>query len=166
MKEAVGGIIIMVIVLVLGYFVFVYLPAKEENYTKEVAQANESESPVIDFTEANKFYGPDTDQNIICYYYRISESGRYIYCGRCIGYGIAIGSDNGPDESGIEQAPPESNPNEQQANITNQSARWLLVIDEKTGKTYRSLIVTDQLYISPVKVDRRMCEYYLLPNGY
>lgn len=130
--------------------------------------------------QLKKIYELRDDAKLICYLYTRNEmTGKYIYEGRCQGFGIPYSTQysnperaiNYEDELGenIMDGEPVGNLPYPEPNglwmPDSSSATWVSFIDEKTGKAevqyFEPLIVVTQ-----TKKPARLCEKWSLPEDY
>lgn len=115
------------------------------------------------------------DSELVCYAYTRSEmSGKYVYLGRSMGYGLPystqytnpnkyIDDPNGSYEVGsivIEQADPNG-----LYSPDGLSATWMWLIDEETGEPNISYI-EQEIFVCQAKMPARLCEDWSLPENY
>jgi len=165
--------------------------SRENEYTQNLmAQA----SDIVGYPEITNFferaqlkeiYEMRDDPNLICHWYTKNDmSGKWIYQGECIGYGIPYGTSITQTET-VQRAAlpslsvtgedrayndyfseilPQAEPNGLYTNGLSTSATWILTVDENgdIAPTY----VESEITVSQVKINSRLCEDWSLPNGY
>ena len=128
---------------------------KEENYTEN------TKTQILDMYELRD------NPNLICYWYTKNDmSGKWVYQGTCVGYGIPYGASiTNPEQrvySGLTL--PLAEPNGLYTNGLSTSATWILTTDAKGNimPTY----VESEITISQSKMDARLCEDWSIPSDY
>jgi len=112
------------------------------------------------------------DPKLVCYYYTQNlYSGKFIYMGRCIGYGLPYSTQyTNPEKVGITPSYcnpytlPQADPN----GLFSQpgtNATWIRYINPDTGKSEIDYMEPNAL-IKASKLPKRMCEDWSLPEGY
>ena len=104
---------------------------------------------------AKQIFEKRDDSDLICYAYTLSDmSGKYVYIGRCMGYGLPYSTQyTCPESVSFGNATvgyialPQADPNGLYS-PDGLSATWLMMIDDKTGNTYTmycepTIIVTE-----------------------
>lgn len=115
------------------------------------------------------------DSSLVCYAYTRSEmTGKYVFLGRSMGYGLPYSTQytcpetylddpHGTADAGsivIEQADPNG-----LYSPDGLSATWLWLIDEETGEPNISY-VEQEIFVSQSKLPERLCEEWSLPDNY
>lgn len=164
--------------------------SKENEYTQTIMEqaANSIGYPdVTNFFEKQQLkeiYELRDNPKLTCYWYTKNDmSGKWIYQGFCIGYGIPYttqftqpetmqraalpvlrmdGSDRGRYEYFTEILP-QADPNGLYSSAST-SATWILTTDE-TG-SIKPTYVESEIMVSQTKIDKRMCEEWSIPNDY
>lgn len=164
---------------------------RENEYTQNLmAQA----SNIVGYPEITNFferaqlkeiYELRDDPNLICHWYTKNDmTGKWIYQGTCIGYGIPYGTSitqtetvqraalpalsiTGEDKGFNEyytEILPQSEPNGLYTNGLSTSATWILTTDESgnIAPTY----VESEITVTQVKISARLCEDWSLPSNY
>lgn len=165
--------------------------SRENEYTQNLmTQA----SSIVGYPEITNFferaqlkeiYEFRDDPNIICHWYTKNDmTGKWIYQGTCIGYGIPYGTSitqtdtvqraalpalsvTGEDKSYNEyyiELMPQAEPNGLYTNGLSTSATWILTTDESgnIAPTY----VESEITVTQVKISARLCEDWSLPSNY
>jgi len=116
------------------------------------------------------------DSDLICYWYtKNTMTGKWVYEGQCIGYGIPYStqfsnpekfSDNNYDlgDSWGGVVMPQAEPNGLFV-AEGMSATWVINIDPETGKLMPDY-VEQEIRVSQNKIRRALCEDWSLPEGY
>lgn len=164
--------------------------SKENNYTQDIM---EQSSNTVGYPEITNFfekaqlkeiYELRDDPNLICYWYTKNDmTGKWIYQGECIGYGIPYttqftqpetmqraalpalkidGSDKGHNNYFTEILP-QADPNGLYSSPST-SATWILTTDKdgNIAPTY----VESEITVSQIKLDERLCEDWSIPENY
>lgn len=163
----------------------------ENNYTQTLmgqAVAVVGYPEIVNFFERaqlKEIYELRDNPNLICYWYIKNDmTGKWIYQGTCIGYGIPYGTSitqtdtlqraalpgigvNGEDKDYNEYHStvlPQAEPNGLYTNGLSTSATWILTTDAEgnIAPTY----VESEITVTQVKIDARLCEDWSLPSGY
>ena len=123
--------------------------------------------------QLKEIYELRDDPNLICYWYTKNEmSGKWIYQGECIGYGIPYTTSMTASESlqrietsiGAEwEIVPLAEPNGLYASPST-SATWILTTDKDGNIT--PTYVESEITVSQSKLDTRLCEDWSLPENY
>lgn len=123
--------------------------------------------------QLKEIYELRDDPNLICYWYTKNDmSGKWIYQGKCIGYGIPYTTSMTASESlqRIEttmgaswEIVPLAEPNGLYASPST-SATWILSVDEDGNIT--PSYVESEITVTQVKMDTRLCEDWSLTDDY
>lgn len=148
---------------------------KEEAYTEEIkTQSLDAVGlpDVVNFFEMSQLkeiYEMRDDANLICYWYTTNEmSGKLIYRGTCIGYGIPYSTQiTNPSmieySKGMEGVIDQAEPNGLYSTGSS-TATWVLTTDKQgnISPTY----VEDEVTVAQVKFEAYLCEEWSIPSGY
>ena len=94
---------------------------------------------------------------LICYYYtKNTMTGKYVYQGKCQGYGVPYASNY--------TNPKEADPNGMYMQGLSTTATWVSHINDKGEKEIR--YVEEEITVSQSKIDKRLCEEWSLPKNY
>lgn len=117
------------------------------------------------------------DSSLVCYAYTKAEgTGKYVYLGRCMGYGLPYSTQYtnpetpywGRGEEGSafyrDYPLPQADPNGLYS-PDGLSATWLWMIDEQTGDA-QITYAEPELLVSQGKLPARICEAWSLPSDY
>ena len=164
--------------------------SKENNYTQDLM---EQSSNIVGYPDVTNFfekaqlkeiYELRDDPNLICYWYTKNDmTGKWIYQGECIGYGIPYttqftqpdtmqraalpvldinGNDKGRNEYFTEVLP-QADPNGLYSSAST-SATWILTPD-KDGNI-KPTYVESEITVSQSKLDKRLYEDWSIPENY
>lgn len=154
---------------------------EEAKYQETLMQQASDEVGMPEITEfyekklAKEIFELRDDSSLICYAYTRNEmSGKYVFLGRSMGYGLPystqytnpqkyIDDPNGGVDAGsvvIEQADPNG-----LYSPEGLSATWLWLIDETTGEPNISYI-EQEILVTQSKLPSRLCETWSLPSEY
>lgn len=152
---------------------------KENKYTTDLmSQAYDTVgfpdvSNYFERYQLKEIYELRDDPNLICYWYtRNDMTGKWIYQGECIGYGIPYTTSMTASESlqkiettvGYEwEVVPLAEPNGLYASPST-SATWILTTDKDGNIT--PTYVESEITVSQSKLDTRLCEDWSLPENY
>lgn len=133
---------------------------------------------IVNFYEkklAKEIFELRDDSSLVCYAYTKAEgTGRYVYLGRCMGYGLPYSTQYtnpqkymddpyGSYDAGsvvIEQADPNG-----LYSPDGLSATWLWLINEETGEA-QITYAEPEIIVSQGKLPARICEEWSLPLDY
>ena len=149
--------------------------SREKEYTETLmSQANDAigNPDIVNFFEKaqlKEIYEMRDDPNLVCYWYAVNNyTGKYIYEGECIGYGIPYSTSYTQPESFATSTSsvvvPQADPNALYSNGVTTSATWILSLDEK-GDAYPRY-EEREIAVSQTKIPKRLCEEYSLPEDY
>ena len=152
---------------------------EESQYTKELMnQAYDAVgfpdvSNYFERAQLKEIYELRDDPNLICYWYTKNDmSGKWIYQGKCIGYGIPYTTSMTASESlqridttaGHQwEIVPLAEPNGLYASPST-SATWILSVNEDGDIT--PIYVESEITVSQTKMAERLCEDWSLDEGY
>lgn len=164
--------------------------SKENDYTQTIMEqaadaiGYPNVSNFFEKAQLKEIYELRDDPNLICYWYtRNDMSGKWIYQGTCVGYGIPYttqftqpetmqraalpalklnGEDKGRNEYFTEVLP-QADPNGLYSSAST-SATWILTTDENGD--IKPTYVESEITVSQVKVAARLCEDWSLPEDY
>lgn len=149
---------------------------KEKAYTEQVkSQSLEAVglpniSNYFEMSQLKNIYELRDNPDLICYWYTKNQmTGKWVYEGKCIGYGIPYGASitapeqlagNYNDSSVI----PLSEPNGLYTNRVTSPATWILTVgaDGQTKPTY----VESEIAVSQEKISAEKCEPWSIPSDY
>lgn len=171
---AIGVIIVLMASMLVGCS-----ETEESKYTTELMnQAYDAVgfpdvSNYFERQQLKEIYELRDDPNLICYWYTKNEmSGKWIYQGKCIGYGIPYTTSMTAPESfqrietsaGVaREVLPLAEPNGLYASPST-SATWILTTDKDGNIT--PTYVESEITVSQSKLDTRLCEDWSLPENY
>lgn len=144
-----------------------------EAYTKEIKnQIQESVgypdiSNFFEYSQLKEIYELRDDPNLICYWYTMNEyTGKWVYQGKCVGYGIPYSASiTSPDYAYYsELALSQAEPNGIYTNGLSTSATWILTCDSEGNIT--PTYVESSITVSQTKLDAIRCEEWSLPSDY
>lgn len=127
----------------------------------------------FEYSQLKEIYEMRDNPNLICYWYTKNDmTGKWIYQGTCIGYGIPYSASITAPESyqrALEdrhyfEILPLPEPNGLYTDGLSTSATWILNTDAngKITPTY----VESEITVSQSKMDIRLCEGWSLPSNY
>lgn len=129
-------------------------------------------SNFFEYSQLKEIYEMRDNPNLVCYWYTKNDmSGKWIYQGTCVGYGIPYSASITAPESVQKyskrydwQILPLAEPNGLYTDGLSTSATWILTTDANgnISPTY----VESEITISQVKMDARLCEDWSIPNNY
>ena len=146
---------------------------QENTYTEEIKNQilDMHEMPQIsngyEYSQLKEIYELRDDPNLICYWYTKNDmSGKWVYQGTCIGYGIPYGASiTSPEQyyySGTTL--PLAEPNGLYTNGVTSSATWVLTTDKDGNIT--PTYVESEITVAQSKMDIRLCEDWSIPDNY
>lgn len=121
----------------------------------------------FELSQLKEIYEMRDNPNLICHWYTKNDmSGKWIYQGTCIGYGIPYGvSLTSPEQYRYEGATlPLAEPNGLYTNSLSTSATWILVTDDEGN--IKPTYAESEILVSQMKVEARLCEDWSLPSDY
>ena len=162
MKRRIAGVILlcsMILLSVSGYFLADMLMQERKD---DVLQE-----------QLKEIYEMRDNPNLICYWYTKNEyTGKWIYQGTCIGYGIPYGAAITAPESSQEargggsywNIVPLAEPNGLYTESVVTTATWILTTNDsgEIAPTY----VESEISVSQTKMDARLCENWSIPDNY
>lgn len=147
--------------------------SKENSYTEEIKNqifymyGMPQISNGYEYSQLKEIYELRDDPNLICYWYTKNDmSGKWIYQGTCIGYGIPYGASiTSPERYEYNGATlPLSEPNGLYTNGVTSSATWVLTTDKDGNVT--PTYVESEITVTQSKIDERLCEDWSIPENY
>ena len=152
---------------------------KENQYTKDLmssaydAVGFPDVSNYFERQQLKEIYELRDDPKLICYWYTKNDmTGKWIYQGECIGYGIPYTTSMTASESlqkiettaGYEwEVVPLAEPNGLYASPST-SATWILTTDKDGNIT--PTYVESEITVSQSKLDTKLCEDWSIPENY
>lgn len=167
---------IMVCVISLGLFGCSQSREEERKYQEDLMkQANDvvGQPEITEFFEkkqAKEILELRDQSDLICYAYTKCEgTGKYVYLGKCMGFGLPYSTQYTSPEtvvnvSGNTYVLPQADPNGLYL-PDGLSATWLYLIDEETGKA-QVTYAEPEIIVSQGKLPARLCEDWSLPANY
>ena len=146
---------------------------KENQYTKDLmssaydAVGFPDVSNYFERQQLKEIYELRDDPKLICYWYTKNDmSGKWIYQGTCIGYGIPYGASiTSPERYEYNGATlPLSEPNGLYTNGVTSSATWVLTTDKDGNIT--PTYVESEITVTQSKMDAKLCEDWSIPENY
>ena len=120
-----------------------------------------------EYAQLKDIYELRDDPNLICYWYTKNDmSGKWVYQGTCIGYGIPYGASiTSPEQYYYSGAIlPLAEPNGLYTNGVTSSATWVLTTDKDGNVT--PTYVESEITVTQSKMDERLCEDWSIPDNY
>lgn len=156
-----------------------YQSTKETQYTNDLKNqisdmyGYPDVSNFFEYSQLKEIYEMRDNPNLICYWYTKNDmTGKWIYQGTCIGYGIPYSASITAPESyqkALENVHdfeilPLPEPNGLYTDGLSTSATWILTTDAEgnIAPTY----VESEITISQYKMDTRLCEDWSIPSDY
>lgn len=165
--------------------------SRENEYTQALMEQAANAIGYPDITnfferaQLKEIYEMRDDPSLICHWYTKNDmSGKWIYQGTCVGYGIPYGTSITQTDTlqhaalpslsatGEEreyntyytEVLPQAEPNGLYTNGLSTSATWILTTDDagNIAPTY----VESEITVTQVKLPARLCEDWSLPAGY
>lgn len=146
---------------------------EEEKYQENLMQQANKEIGMPEITEfyekklAKEIFELRDDSSLICYAYTRSEmTGKYVYLGRCMGYGLPYSTQYTCPETYEYNGTtlPQSDPNGLYS-PDGLSATWLWMIDEETGEP-SIMYAEPEIIVRQTKLPVRLCEDWSLTPDY
>lgn len=155
--------------------------AEESRYQEQLMQQASDEIGMPEITEfyekklAKEILELRDDSNLVCYAYTKSDmTGKYVYLGRSMGYGLPYSTQytnpevlqrGGGGSAGYwSETIPQADPNGLYS-PDGLSATWLWLIDEETGDP-NIIYAEPEIIVSQNKLPARICESWSLPDNY
>lgn len=147
--------------------------SQEGAYTDQIKQQSldivglPNISNFFEMAQLKEIYEMRDDPDLIMHWYTKSQmTGKWVYEGTCIGYGIPYGASiTSPEEYSYEGGSlPQAEPNGLYTNGITSSATWVLAIgpDGSVGVNY----VEHEIRVSPFKINKNMVEDWSLTSDY
>lgn len=126
-------------------------------------------SNFFEYAQLKEIYELRDDPNLICYWYTKCEfTGKWVYEGKCIGYGIPYSASiTSPDQvyyNGSGAVVSQAEPNGIYTNGLSTSATWILTADDE-GNIYPQY-VEQSIRVCQTKIPKEKCEEWSLPENY
>ena len=123
----------------------------------------------FEYAQLKEIYELRDDPNLICYWYTKCEyTGKWVYEGQCIGYGIPYSASiTSPDMvyySSSGTVVSQAEPNGIYTNGLTTSATWILTVNENGNITPD--YVEQSIRVSQNKIPASKCENWSLPSDY
>lgn len=123
----------------------------------------------FEYSQLKEIYELRDDPSLICYWYTKSQfTGKWVYEGKCIGYGIPYSASiTSPDTvyyNGSGTVVSQAEPNGIYTNGLSTSATWILSVGDEGHITPQ--YVEQEIRVSQTKVERNRCEEWSLPDNY
>ena len=121
--------------------------------------------------QLKEIYELRDDPNLICYWYTKNDmTGKFVYQGKCVGYGIpysaSLTAPEVPDYYSYEDNAVlmQAEPNGIYTNGVTSSATWILTVDEEGN--IKPTYVESEITVTQAKMDSRLCEGWSLTEDY
>ncbi|WP_300943403.1 hypothetical protein [uncultured Duncaniella sp.] len=127
----------------------------------------------FEYSQLKEIYEMRDNPNLICYWYTKNEySGKWVYQGVCVGYGIPYGAAITAPESAqnvyangsYHSILPLAEPNGLYTESVVTTATWILTTD--SSGDIKPTYVESEIMVSQSKVDARLCEDWSIPTDY
>ena len=149
----------------------------EKEYTAEIKQqifdmyGMPNISNGYEYAQLKEIYELRDDPNLICYWYTKNDmTGKFVYQGKCVGYGIpysaSLTAPEIPDYYSYEDNAVlmQAEPNGIYTNGVTSSATWILTVDEEGN--IKPTYVESEITVTQIKMDSRLCEDWSLTDDY
>lgn len=150
---------------------------EETQYTDEIkSQISDmygypNVSNFFEYSQLKEIYEMRDDPSLVCYWYTKNDmTGKWIYQGTCVGYGIPYGASITAPESiqriasGVYEQSPLAEPNGLYTNGVTSSATWVLTTDKDGNIT--PTYVESEITVTQSKIDEKLCEDWSIPDNY
>ena len=164
---------------VIGVLMSSMLVGCDDTSSQENTYTEQTKSQILDmhgmpnishgyeYAQLKDIYELRDDPNLICYWYTKNDmSGKWVYQGTCIGYGIPYGASiTNPEQYEYGGATlPLAEPNGLYTNGVTSSATWVLTTD-KDGNV-KPTYVESEIAVTQSKMDVKLCEDWSIPENY
>lgn len=171
------GVVVMLLTALVGCEYGNETSNTEKNYTTDIKQqffdmyGMPNLSNGFEYAQLKEIYELRDDPNLICYWYTKNDmTGKWIYQGNCIGYGIpysaSLTAPEIPDYSSYEDNAVlmQAEPNGIYTNGLSSSATWILTVDENGD--VKPTYVESEITVSQTKMNKNLCEEWSIPENY
>lgn len=149
--------------------------SEERYYTEQVKQQSldavglPNVSNFFEMSQLKEIYEMRDNPDLICYWYTKNDmSGKWVYQGTCVGYGIPYGASITNPEARIynggDTVIPQAEPNGLYTNTVTSSATWILTTD--SNGNIKPTYVEQEITVSQEKIGARLCEDWSIPSDY
>lgn len=129
-------------------------------------------SQFFEYSQLKEIYEMRDNPNLVCYWYTKNDmSGKWVYQGTCVGYGIPYSASiTSPESMQMYskhydwQILPLPEPNGLYTDRLSTSATWILSTDNNGEIT--PIYVESEITVSQFKIDSRLCEDWSIPDNY
>lgn len=128
-------------------------------------------SNFFEYSQLKEIYEMRDDPCLVCYWYTKNDmTGKWIYQGTCVGYGIPYGASITAPESiqkivaGEYEKTPLAEPNGLYTNGVTSSATWVLTTDKDGNIT--PTYVESEITVTQSKLNKNLCEDWSIPENY
>ena len=130
-------------------------------------------SNFFEYSQLKEIYEMRDNPNLICYWYTKNDmSGKWVYQGTCIGYGIPYGAAITAPESYQKafknvhsyETLPLAEPNGLYTESVVTTATWIL--DNTDDGDIKPVYVESEIMVSQSKIAARLCEDWSIPSDY
>ena len=123
----------------------------------------------FEYAQLKEIYELRDDPNLICYWYTVCEyTGKWVYQGQCIGYGIPYSASiTSPDMvyyNSSDTVVSQAEPNGIYTNGLTTSATWILAVNSEGNITPN--YVEPSIMVTQNKIPAEKCEDWSLPSDY
>ena len=164
-------------VLMTGILAGCMYDSEETQYTNELKDQIQDSigfpniTNFFEYSQLKEIYEMRDNPNLVCYWYTKNDmSGKWVYQGTCIGYGIPYSASITAPESlqrlqyvGWERLPL-AEPNGLYTDGLSTSATWVLTTDSDGNIT--PTYVESEITVTQAKMDARLCEDWSIPDNY
>ena len=174
---AVGVIGVLMASMLVGCSEVSSTSSVEKEYTAEIKQqifdmyGMPNISNGYEYAQLKEIYELRDDPNLICYWYTKNDmTGKFVYQGKCVGYGIpysaSLTAPEVPDYYSYEDNAVlmQAEPNGIYTNGVTSSATWILTVDEEGN--IKPTYVESEITVTQIKMDSRLCEDWSLTDDY
>lgn len=128
-------------------------------------------SNFFEYSQLKEIYEMRDNPNLICYWYTKNDmSGKWIYQGTCIGYGIPYGASITSPESYQKvlsaswEMAPLAEPNGLYTDSVTSSATWILTTNKEGD--IKPTYIESEITVCQTKIDANLCEDWSIPADY
>ena len=175
--SSVGVIGVLIASMLTGCSAMSSTSSAEQEYTAEIKQqifdmyGMPNISNGYEYAQLKEIYELRDDPNLICYWYTKNDmTGKFVYQGKCVGYGIpysaSLTAPEVPDYYSYEDNAVlmQAEPNGIYTNGVTSSATWILTVNEEGN--IKPTYVENEITVTQVKMDSRLCEDWSLTDDY